>query len=117
LCRSSCLPESLGSTRIWKGGRRRGRLFHSDAGDSRSSGLLAQIINLPDIVGAFLAGVAVNAAVHDRSAKVKLELKGEPDRDLRAVQRQLIKEVAVAEVIIIVPITNFGKNITGQLAA
>src|SRR5271167_609984 len=37
------------------------------------SGLLAQIINLPGIVGAFLAGLAVNAAVHDKPAKGKLE--------------------------------------------
>ena len=37
------------------------------------AGLLAQIINLPGIVGAFLAGLAVNAAVHDKPAKSKLE--------------------------------------------
>jgi len=37
------------------------------------AGLLAQIINLPGIVGAFLAGLAVNAAVHDKPAKGKLE--------------------------------------------
>ncbi len=30
------------------------------------AGLLAQSINLPGIVGAFLAGLAVNAAVHDK---------------------------------------------------
>jgi Kef-type K+ transport system membrane component KefB len=40
------------------------------------AGLLAQIINLPGIVGAFLAGLAVNAAVRDRPAKVKLEFFG-----------------------------------------
>jgi Kef-type K+ transport system membrane component KefB len=40
------------------------------------AGLLAQSINLPGIVGAFLAGLAVNAAVHDRPAKVKLEFFG-----------------------------------------
>ena len=37
------------------------------------AGLLAQIINLPGIVGAFLAGLAVNSAVHDKPAKGKLE--------------------------------------------
>jgi Kef-type K+ transport system membrane component KefB len=37
------------------------------------AGLLAQLINLPGIVGAFLAGLAVNAAVHDKPAKGKLE--------------------------------------------
>jgi Kef-type K+ transport system membrane component KefB len=40
------------------------------------AGMVADLINLPDIVGAFLAGLAVNAAVHDRSAKVKLEFVG-----------------------------------------
>ena len=30
---------------------------------------LAALINLPGIVGAFLAGLAVNAAVHDKPAK------------------------------------------------
>jgi hypothetical protein len=50
-------------------------------------------------------------------AGVEEMLKSEPDRDLRAVQSQLIKEVAVAEVIVIVPITHLGKDITGELAA
>ena len=40
------------------------------------AGLLAQSINLPGIVGAFLAGLAVNAAVHDKPAKEKLEFFG-----------------------------------------
>jgi len=40
------------------------------------SGELADLINLPDIVGAFLAGVAVNAAVSDQPAKEKLEFFG-----------------------------------------
>jgi Kef-type K+ transport system membrane component KefB len=35
--------------------------------------LLAQLINLPGIVGAFMAGLAVNAAVKDKPAKGKLE--------------------------------------------
>jgi len=38
--------------------------------------LLATIINLPGIVGAFLAGLAVNAAVHDKPAKEKMEFIG-----------------------------------------
>ena len=40
------------------------------------AGLLARVINLPDIVGAFLAGLAVNAAVHEKPAKEKLEFIG-----------------------------------------
>ncbi|WP_158805760.1 cation:proton antiporter [Acidisoma sp. L85] len=40
------------------------------------AGLLAQMINLPGIVGAFLAGLAVNAAVQDKPAKEKLEFIG-----------------------------------------
>src|SRR5262249_8032432 len=40
------------------------------------AGLLAQSINLPGIVGAFLAGLAVNAAVKDKPAKAKLEFFG-----------------------------------------
>jgi|SRR5271165_2991572 len=38
------------------------------------AGLLAQVINLPGIVGAFLAGLALNAAVHDKPAKGTLHL-------------------------------------------
>ena len=40
------------------------------------AGALAHIVNLPGIVGAFLAGLAVNAAVHDKPAKEKLEFFG-----------------------------------------
>jgi len=40
------------------------------------AGVLTDLINLPDIVGAFLAGVAVNAAVGDHAAKLKLEFVG-----------------------------------------
>jgi len=39
-------------------------------------GMLADMINLPDIVGAFLAGLAVNAAVSDHPAKEKLDFFG-----------------------------------------
>jgi Kef-type K+ transport system membrane component KefB len=38
--------------------------------------LLAQCINLPGIVGTFLAGLAINAAVKDKPAKNKLEFMG-----------------------------------------
>jgi Kef-type K+ transport system membrane component KefB len=41
-----------------------------------AAGMLADLINLPDIVGAFLAGWAVNAAVGDHPAKEKLEFFG-----------------------------------------
>jgi Kef-type K+ transport system membrane component KefB len=40
------------------------------------AGSLADSINLPPIVGAFLAGLAVNAAVQDKPAKEKLEFFG-----------------------------------------
>jgi Kef-type K+ transport system membrane component KefB len=40
------------------------------------AGVLARSINLPDIVGAFLAGLAVNDAAHDKPAKEKLEFFG-----------------------------------------
>jgi len=37
---------------------------------------MAQVINLPGIVGAFLAGLSVNAAVHNTPAKEKIEFFG-----------------------------------------
>lgn len=40
------------------------------------AGLLARTVNLPGIVGAFLAGLAINAAVQDKPAKGKLEFFG-----------------------------------------
>jgi Kef-type K+ transport system membrane component KefB len=40
------------------------------------AGVLADTINLPGIVGAFLAGLAVNGAVQDAPAKEKLEFFG-----------------------------------------
>jgi Kef-type K+ transport system membrane component KefB len=40
------------------------------------AGTIADLINLPGIFGAFLAGLAVNAAVHDHPAKAKLEFLG-----------------------------------------
>lgn len=38
--------------------------------------VMAQVINLPGIVGAFLAGLSVNAAVHHQPAKEKIEFFG-----------------------------------------
>ena len=40
------------------------------------AGVIAQAVNLPGIVGAFLAGLSVNASVHDMPAKPKLEFLG-----------------------------------------
>jgi Kef-type K+ transport system membrane component KefB len=40
------------------------------------AGTVADLINLPGIVGAFLAGLAVNAAVQNHPAKAKLEFFG-----------------------------------------
>ena len=40
------------------------------------AGMLSDLINLPDIVGAFLAGLAVNAAVGDHPAKEKIDFFG-----------------------------------------
>ena len=40
------------------------------------AGVLADVINLPGIVGAFLAGLAVNAATRERAAKAKLDFFG-----------------------------------------
>jgi Kef-type K+ transport system membrane component KefB len=40
------------------------------------AGVLARLIDLPDIVGAFLAGLALNAAVRDHPTKSQLEFFG-----------------------------------------
>ena len=40
------------------------------------AGVLADAIQLPGIVGAFLAGLAVNASAHDKPASAKLEFLG-----------------------------------------
>jgi Kef-type K+ transport system membrane component KefB len=67
---------------------RLGRWLLSKAGDSEDAyfavmlvvvvvaGLIAEGINLPGIVGAFLAGLAVNAATQHKPAKEKLEFFG-----------------------------------------
>lgn len=41
-----------------------------------TAGVLAAAVNLPGIVGAFLAGLSLNAAVKDKPAKEKLEVLG-----------------------------------------
>jgi Kef-type K+ transport system membrane component KefB len=41
-----------------------------------AAGLLAQVIHLPGIVGAFLAGLAVNAAARECAAREKMKLLG-----------------------------------------
>jgi Kef-type K+ transport system membrane component KefB len=40
------------------------------------TGMLARLVNLPGIVGAFLAGLAINEVARDRAAKEKLEFVG-----------------------------------------
>jgi Kef-type K+ transport system membrane component KefB len=40
------------------------------------AGVLADAIQLPPIIGAFLAGLAVNASAHDKPASAKLEFLG-----------------------------------------
>jgi Kef-type K+ transport system membrane component KefB len=40
------------------------------------AGIMAHFVNLPDIVGAFLAGLAVNASAQDKPSKAKLEFIG-----------------------------------------
>ena len=43
-------------------------------------------------------------------------LKGEPGRELCAVECQLIKEATVAEVIVKIPVAHLRKHVTGDLA-
>ena len=50
--------------------------FVSMLGIMAVAGVLADAINLPGIVGAFLAGLAVNASVQNKPAKTKLEFIG-----------------------------------------
>ena len=52
------------------------RSWNDTAPNRAIAGFLAKSINLLGIVGAFLAGLAVNAAVHDKPAKEKLEFFG-----------------------------------------
>jgi Kef-type K+ transport system membrane component KefB len=40
------------------------------------AGVMAQFVNLPGIVGAFLAGLAVNGAAHDAPSKAKVDFIG-----------------------------------------
>jgi Kef-type K+ transport system membrane component KefB len=90
------------------------------------AGVLAELINLPSIVGAFLAGVAVNAAAHEHPAKGKLEFVA---RALFIpvffiVTGFLIAPVAVVETIVdnfwlvvgIIASLVFGKGIAAAIA-
>ncbi|HVQ19749.1 MAG TPA: cation:proton antiporter, partial [Terrimicrobiaceae bacterium] len=69
------------------------------------AGMLADFINLPGIVGAFLAGLAVNAAVRERAAKAKLDFFG---------KALFIPCFFVATGFLIDPIA-FGKSVLGSL--
>jgi Kef-type K+ transport system membrane component KefB len=70
------------------------------------AGALAQYINLPGIVGAFLAGLAVNAAVQDKPAKAKLEFFG---------KALFIPSFFIVTGFLIAPVT-FAQSITGNAA-
>jgi Kef-type K+ transport system membrane component KefB len=61
---------------LGKLGHNEERYFVTMLGIMAVAGVLTDLINLPDIVGAFLAGVAVNAAARDNPAKQKLEFVG-----------------------------------------
>jgi Kef-type K+ transport system membrane component KefB len=63
------------------------------------AGVIADRFNLPSIVGAFLAGVAVNAAAHEHPAKGKLEFGALFIPIFFIVTGFLIAPVAVAETI------------------
>jgi len=87
---------------------------------------LAAAINLPGIVGAFLAGLAVNAAVHDQAAKGKLKSSGDSRFipiffvvtgfliDPREFYRSIMDNLALAAAVILALLT--GKWIAAQLA-
>jgi hypothetical protein len=44
-------------------------------------------------------------------------LKVNPDRNLRPMQRKLIKEIRIAEIVIEIPVTYFRKDVPRDLAA
>ena len=69
------------------------------------AGVLADFINLPAIVGAFLAGLAVNAAVQEHAAKAKLDFFG---------KALFIPCFFVATGFLIDPI-EFARSVAGQL--
>jgi Na+:H+ antiporter len=70
------------------------------------AGVLADFINLPGIVGAFLAGLAVNAAVQEHAAKDKLDFFG---------KALFIPCFFVATGFLIDPI-EFARSVAGSLA-
>jgi len=60
----------------------------------------------------------LHPAARLRSSQISTRLlKVNPDCDLRSMQRKLIEEVRVAEIIVKIPVTNLGKDVTGDLAA
>ena len=68
--------QSRGRLCVEQGAEQRGRRIRPDARHHGGGRELADFINLPGIVGAFLAGLAVNAAVRERAAKTKLDFFG-----------------------------------------
>jgi hypothetical protein len=54
------------------------------------AGAIADLINRPGIVGAFLAGLAVNSAVQDDPARVKLEFFGKSKHGQSLVHPELL---------------------------
>ncbi len=60
----------------------------------------------------------LHPAARLRSSQISTRLlKVNPDCDLRSMQRKLIEKVRVAEIIVKIPVTNLGKDVTGDLAA
>jgi Kef-type K+ transport system membrane component KefB len=90
------------------------------------AGVIAESINLPDIVGGFLAGLAVNEAVQERSAKEKLAFFGnslfipaffvstgfliDPSRFVSVISHNLALVIAIVLALVI------GKAIAAQIA-
>jgi hypothetical protein len=61
---------------------------------------------------------ALHPAIRLCSSQISTRLlKVNPDCDLRSMQRKLIEEVRVAEIIVKIPVTDLGKDVTGDLAA
>jgi Kef-type K+ transport system membrane component KefB len=78
------------------------------------AGVLAQSINLPGIVGAFLAGLAVNGAAHDSKAMGKLDFFGRAlfIPSFFVVTGFLIDPIVFAETIVYKPQLAFGIVVT-----
>src|SRR5262249_39945368 len=77
LSRSSCFVLSrAGAYVLSKVEAEENAYFALTFGIMAIAGVLAQAVNLPGIVGAFLAGLALNEAVRENPAKDKLEFFG-----------------------------------------